>query len=159
MPQRTRKTARPSSLPAVTGSAKLLRTVGTVGPEKNRVGEIIINEKRYYCRVTDTAYQLFTFDERKGQPSHYDVDAECKTCDCPDFTARAHRRADGRCKHQKALAALIAAGKLPAVTPPACTPAVEIVDYDDERDAYDDTRADAMADADADAWHSQWDAA
>src|SRR4051794_36376821 len=126
MSKGTRKPARKSTpLPPVSGNVKVLQEVGTVGPAENRTGEIAVNDKPYLIRCADTAYQLFGWDERKQQPTHYDVSADCTSCDCPDFVSRAHRREDGLCKHCKAVAALVSRGKLPALKP-TCQPAAEV---------------------------------
>src|SRR5262249_30097190 len=130
-------------LPAVTGTVKVLRPVGSIGPEKNQVGEITINGKPYFVRLTDTCYQLFGFDEKKGEPSHYDVAGD--SCDCPDAT---YRDRPGGCKHCRAIAALINAGKLPRF---ACAPVSHVDDLADVDALLDDSEADA--------WHSHYDAA
>jgi hypothetical protein len=109
----TRKPRQRKPLAPVHGSARLLQAIGTVGPVCNRVGEVSIDGKAYFCRCTATAYQLFGFDQKKGEPTHYDLPLDCSSCDCPDQTYRADR--PGGCKHMAAMRALKAAGKLACV--------------------------------------------
>jgi hypothetical protein len=165
MSNATRKTARKSTprntpLPAVTGTAKLLQPVGSVGPAENRTGEIEIAAehvtRRYFVTVHDTGYHLTGYDDKRDNVTTYDIDAACSTCDCRDFQSRAHRREDHACKHTKAIKALVARGKLPAIVP-LCKPLVDALDCEEDADlsVWDD----ATADAEAEAWHSQFDAA
>ncbi len=113
------QTRSADSLPAVSGTCKMLRPVGSVGPEENQVGELAINGQRYYLRCRDGHYQLFTFDSRRRENRDYALPPDLSSCECLDYLTRASRRADGKCKHQKALAALVQAGKLPDLDAPA----------------------------------------
>lgn len=149
-PTTTRPVRQRKPLAPVSGTCNVLHPVGTIGPVENRVGEVSINGKAYFLRLTPTCYSLFGFDVRKGQPTHYDIAPDFTSCDCPDGTYRSERP-EG-CKHCKALAALVSKGKIPVINPPVCQPAgIE--------ESEDDCYSDEMADALAEAWHSQYDAA
>jgi hypothetical protein len=111
-----RKPRQRNPLPAVSGSVRVLQPIGTVGGPENRTGEIEINGKPCLVRVTDTGYQLFGFDAKRQQTTHYDLPLDCSSCDCPDFISRHDLRADHCCKHMKALSALLKAGKLLAAS-------------------------------------------
>lgn len=108
-PRKTRKPSKP--LAPVSGTARVLKPVGEVNPT---TGEIEINGKPYFVQVTSRGYRLFGFDAKAQQPTCYDIPAACDSCDCPDATYRGER--PGGCKHAKAVAALVAAGKIPAVS-------------------------------------------
>ena len=110
---RTRAPRKRNPLPAVSGTVRVLQAIGTVGGPENGTGEIEINGKPCLVRVTDTGYQLFGFDAKRQQTTHYDLPLDSSSCDCPDFISRADLRADHCCKHMKACRALQAAGKLP----------------------------------------------
>ncbi len=133
-------------LPAVHGSVKLLQPIGSINAD---TGEVSINNKPYFCRCLEHGYQLFSFDSKKQQTTVYDLPADLSACDCADFLYRSDRREDCRCKHQKALAALIGKGQLPRLE---CNPIPHVPDLADADDGY-------LDDSEADAWHSQYDAA
>lgn len=138
-------------LPAVSGSVRVLQPIGTIGRPDAQTGEVEINGKPYFVQVLESGYSLFGFDAKRKQTTHYQLPCDLSACECLDYLSRADRREAGKCKHQKALAALIAAGKVPAVPAPVCVP------WHD--DAEDEALADEWADAEAEAWHSQYDAA
>lgn len=114
----TSRPAQSAPLPAVTGEVRVLRPVGSVGPEEQQAGEIELNGQRYYLRCSRGHYELFTFDARRRENRHYQLPPGLESCECLDYLTRAARRADGRCKHQKALRALIGAGKVPELDAP-----------------------------------------
>jgi hypothetical protein len=89
------------------GTVRVLRPVGSV----NEVtGGVAINGKAYYLQLFNQGYRLTGWDERKAEPTVYDLPADLSSCDCPDAEFRAR---PGGCKHRRALAALRGAGKLP----------------------------------------------
>jgi hypothetical protein len=98
----------------VAGTVRILKPIGTVGPIENRTGEIAINGKAYSCHCLEFGFSLTTTDT-KNQPKCYELPADLSSCECMDYLSRSDKRQDGRCKHQKALAALVKAGKLPAL--------------------------------------------
>jgi hypothetical protein len=167
MSQTTGKTRRAASprntrLPAVSGSARLLQPIGTIGKPEHRTGEIEVTSqtgrgpvvKAYYVAVHDTGYRLVSWDDKRKQVVTYDLPADVSSCDCPDFTSRADRREDHTCKHCKAIKALIGRGKLPAVAP-VCAPCHQDAEADALADRWtDDT---GVAETEADAFHSQFD--
>lgn len=133
-------------LPPVSGIVRVLQAV--VGPAENRVLEISINGKGYFLKCQEFGYLLVTLDAKSREPKRYNLPADLSSCECMDFLARHDKRADGKCKHQKALRGLLAKGKLPAVE-------CKTVHQDAEADAL----AGEWADAEAEAWHAQYDAA
>lgn len=142
----------PRSLPPVTGTVRVLRPVGSVGPRKNQTGEISIatetGRKTYYVRVRQHSYELYGRDEATLQNTLYEIPASLDECPCKDWVYNAQRRPDKLCRHCKSISALIAAGKLPQLE---CVPA-RVDDLADADEGYGD-------DSEADAWHSQFDAA
>jgi hypothetical protein len=94
-------------LTPVSGSVRVLRPLGTIGPD---AGEVQINEKPYYLTRHATGYRLTGYDERHAAVTVYDLPIDLSSCDCPDGTYRGER--PGGCKHRRALVALRAAGKL-----------------------------------------------
>jgi hypothetical protein len=130
-------------LPAVSGSVKLLQSIGSVGPAENRTGEIEITSqtkrgpvvRRYFLQVHDHGFRLVGWDDKRKEATVYDIPASLDSCDCRDFTSRADRREDGLCKHCRALRSLASKGKLPVLE---CRP---VVDY------IGDEEAAALADA------------
>jgi hypothetical protein len=148
------KTTRNQSsrqLPAVSGSVRVLQPVGSVGKPEQQTGEVEINGKPYFIQVLETGYSLFGFDAKRRLTTHYQLPGDLASCECMDFLSRSDRREDRKCKHQKALAVLIARGKVPARPAPVCV----CCHTDKEADAL----ADEWADAEAEAWHAQFDAA
>lgn len=117
-------------LPAVSGTAKLLQAIGTVGKPEDRQGEISINGKAYFCKCLDHSYQLFGFDAKRGQSTVYDLPADLSSCDCADSTFREDR--PGGCKHRRALQVLVNAGKLPRLE---CNPVPRVDDLADADEA------------------------
>jgi hypothetical protein len=111
---RTRsKVSKPrQALPPATGTARVLRPFGSVNPT---TAEVAVNGKPYYVQVTSRGYRLFSYDARANAPTCYDIPAACDGCDCADSVYR-QERSGGRCKHARAVAALVAAGALPAVS-------------------------------------------
>jgi hypothetical protein len=116
----TRKPRQRKPLPAVSGSVRILQPIGSVGQPEQQTGEVEINGKPYFIQVLESGYSLFGFDARKGQTTHYLLPGDLSACECLDYLSRADLREDGKCKHQKALAVLIARGKLPARPAPVC---------------------------------------
>jgi hypothetical protein len=102
---RTRKPLEP-----VHGTARVTVPVGQIAPG---VGEVVIDGKRYTLVVRVTGYRLHGRDDKRGEPTVYDLPLTLDGCDCNDATYRPHR--PGGCKHARALRALVAAGRLPAV--------------------------------------------
>jgi hypothetical protein len=97
--------------PAVTGSARVLRPIGSLAVA---TGEIAINGKPYLCRCLEESYELFGFDARREEVTRYQLPADLSSCDCADATFREGR--PGGCKHRRALRVLVDAGKLPRLT-------------------------------------------
>jgi hypothetical protein len=93
-------------LPPATGTARVLRPVGTVNPG---TGEVAINGKPYYLQVLEGGFRLTGYDARKAEVTVYDLPADLSSCECPDHCFRDR---PGGCKHIKSLAALRTAGKL-----------------------------------------------
>jgi hypothetical protein len=113
---------------AVHGTVRVLQPVGSIsGPAHTSTGEVAINGKAYFCRCLEHGYQLFSYDARKKQTTVYDLPGDLSGCDCPDGTYRSERPSG--CKHAAGLRALVAAGKVPAVSAAVC------VHTDEEADA------------------------
>jgi hypothetical protein len=94
-------------LQPVSGSVKVLRHVGdTAGV----AWEVEINGKAYYLVRRETGFRLVGWDARHQAATNYDLPADLSSCDCPDAAYRGER--PGGCKHRKALAVLLAAGKI-----------------------------------------------
>jgi hypothetical protein len=107
------KVSKPrQALPPATGTARVLRPFGSVNPT---TAEVAVNGKPYYVQVTSRGYRLFGYDAKANAPTCYDIPSDFGGCDCPDATFRQERSA-GQCKHARAVAALVAAGALPAVS-------------------------------------------
>ncbi len=154
----SRKPRQRKPLAPVCGKVRVLQPVGTVGPVENQTGEIEINGKPYFVRVCSGCFQLFGFDAKRQESTHYDIAPDCSTCDCPDATFQADRP-EG-CKHRKAVKALVAAGKLPALDAGTIEDKAARADADDvHQDDEADYLAGEWADAEAEAFHSQYDAA
>jgi hypothetical protein len=102
------RTRRPRQLQPATGTAVVLRPFGVVN---DLSAEIAINGKPYYLLHTGHGFRLFGWDDRAAAVVVYDLPQGLETCDCPDSTFRQERSA-GNCKHARALAALVTAGKL-----------------------------------------------
>jgi hypothetical protein len=127
-------------LQAICGSARLIQPVGMVceGVAEIEIVSITsrgMNCKRYFCRCLAGCFQLFGWDDRRKETTHYDLGPNGEggfTCDCPDATYRANRQ--GGCRHARAIAVLVAAGKLPAITGPVEDKAAR-GDYDPENTA------------------------
>src|SRR5262245_33612762 len=144
----TCKTAsRQSQLPAVSGTARVLRRLGTI-PGHDNTAEIAISGKAYLCRCLDHSFELVSLDARRDDVTAYELPADLSSCECLDYLSRSHRRIDGKCKHQKAVAVLVAAGKLPRLS---CNPVPRVDDLADVDASLDDSEAEA--------WHSAYDAA
>lgn len=101
---RTRRQLKP-----VHGTVRVLQPIGSINPQG---GEVAISGKRYLLKRHENGFTLYGWNEREKEVTVYDLPTDLNSCDCPDAVYNAHRREDGRCKHQKGLAALIAAGKI-----------------------------------------------
>lgn len=112
-PTPSRPPRQRNPLPAVAGSVRLVQPVGTVGEPEELMGEIAISGKSYSLRILPRGYQLCSFDERRQDMRCYDIPTSLAVCECLDFLGRADLRADGKCKHLRALGALVGAGKIP----------------------------------------------
>src|SRR5262245_30777438 len=101
---------RQQSLPAVTGTCRWLQPVG-YNPDCPDVGMVEINGRRYTLGVAADYYLLLAVEpDKQGKKGCYHLPHDLTTCECGDFTFRADRREDGKCKHQKALAKLLDGG-------------------------------------------------
>src|SRR5262249_24306514 len=122
MSNTTRKTES-RQLPAVSGSARLLQALGTVGKPENRIGEIEITSmtqrgpvtRRYFVQVHDNGYRLVGWNDKRKESTVYDIPATMDDCCCREFLSRSDRREDHSCKHCKAVRSLVEKGKLPSI--------------------------------------------
>lgn len=113
----TRKPAR-KPLPPVSGVCRWLEHIGS-DPDFPRVGVVEINGRRYCLGRHADHYRLIACQpDKQGKIGNYTIPADLSTCECGDFCFRSDRRAaettdhDGRCKHLKALAKLLAEARI-----------------------------------------------
>jgi hypothetical protein len=106
-PRKPRKPRTKKPLEPVSGTVRVLRPLGDVA---SNVGEIAINDQEYYLARHATGFRLTGFDQQHGTVTVYDLPLNLSSCDCKDAIYREER--PGGCKHRKALAALVAKGKL-----------------------------------------------
>lgn len=96
------------ALKAVTGTCRWLARIGS-DPTSPNVGLVSINGRRYLLGKAEDAYLLLAVDvDARGERGDYQLPADLSSCDCKDHLHRSHQRPDGKCKHQKAIAALLA---------------------------------------------------
>lgn len=89
--------------------ANVVRLRQPVGPHLGAPGEILINGKAYLLGRHSHGFRLGGYNAAKDEGTCYDIPLDCSSCDCPDAT---YRQREGGCKHQRAIRALLNAGKL-----------------------------------------------
>src|SRR5215471_17038862 len=101
---------RQRPLPAVSGKCRWLQPVG-FNPDCPDVGMVEINGRRYTLGVAADYFLLWAVEpDKQGKRGCYHLPRDLATCECGDHVFRSDRREDGKCKHQKALAKLLADG-------------------------------------------------
>jgi hypothetical protein len=99
------------SLPRVEGSARWLRRIGELNDE---AGEIQITTttgsqpeaQKYILVLCAGGWRLYSWDAAKKECVSYHLPADLHACTCLDHVHNSARRADGKCKHQRALEVL-----------------------------------------------------